>query len=76
MKKLGSIVIVAMFGAMALTSCKKDYTCTCTTTDSSGTFDPITSSIPINDAKKGDATDACDALESTVGTLTTSCNLD
>ena len=29
MKKLFPIAIIAMFGALTFSSCKKDYTCTC-----------------------------------------------
>jgi hypothetical protein len=32
MKKIVTIVAVALFGALVLPSCKKDYTCVCTTT--------------------------------------------
>jgi hypothetical protein len=51
MKKIfAAVAIVALFA-----SCKKDYTCDCTV----GT---VTTSTPINDAKKADAEEACDAL--------------
>lgn len=76
MKRLASITLVAIFATFALTSCKKDYTCTCTTTDSSGYFQPITSTVHINNAKKKDATSACNAGTVTVGTLSTSCTLN
>jgi hypothetical protein len=51
MKKIfAAVAIVALFA-----SCKKDYTCDCT-------VGAVTTSTPINDAKKADAEEACDAL--------------
>jgi hypothetical protein len=41
---------------LSMSSCKKDWTCTCTLLGA-------TSAIPINDATKSDAEDACSALE-------------
>lgn len=70
-KAFAILAVVALFGAT--TSCKKDYTCTCTITDSSGLIDPITSTTTIN-ASKSDAETACNS-ESTIGTLTTKCSL-
>jgi hypothetical protein len=51
MKKVMMIAIVG--GAFALTSCKKDYSCECT---SGG----MTYTLTIADAKKKDAESACD----------------
>jgi len=59
MKKLFLSAIV-VFVATAFTSCKKDYTCECKF--SQGTPDI---NIPIEDAKKADAQDACDQAETT-----------
>jgi len=50
-KVLVAVAVVAFFA-----SCKKDYTCDCT-------IGGTTTKTPINDAKKSDATDACDALD-------------
>jgi hypothetical protein len=52
MKKVYMMLAVC---AIALASCKKDYTCACTVSG-------VTTDNPINDAKKADAEDACDAL--------------
>ncbi len=55
------VLAVAAFAAFGLMSCKKDYTCECTTTSagvSSGT-----TSITINDTKKK-ATEACEGSSS------------
>ena len=69
MKKATIIAAAAIIG-LSFSSCKKDYTCTCTIPGS----DPEV--LEIKDAKKGDAKDACD----TFGLLYTfaggSCSLD
>ena len=52
MKKVYMMLAVC---AIALASCKKDYTCSCT-------VNGVTTDNPIKDAKKADAEDACDAL--------------
>ncbi len=73
MKKVFAICAVALF-AVSFSSCKKDYTCDCTTTESiTGTT--TTSSSTIN-ATKADAEEACDAMDLTFGTSTTECELD
>jgi hypothetical protein len=55
MKKL--LLLVAVVGAMSATSCKKDYTCTCTVSIGGYTS---SASTTIHDTKKK-ATDACTA---------------
>lgn len=67
MKGILAIAVVAM--TFGLTSCKKDWTCTCTSSGSS-------SSITIPDAKKGDAEDACEALEFSAFGTSQTCELD
>jgi hypothetical protein len=47
---------------LSFASCKKDYTCTCDYTIGGVRQTPA---FPINDAKRGDAHDACDAAEAT-----------
>ena len=65
MKKIfAAVAIVALFA-----SCKKDYTCDCTILGQ-------TTSTPINDAKKADAEDACDALGASAAILGGSCTLN
>ena len=72
MRKVFAILaVVALIGAT--TSCKKDYTCTCVTKATG--FDDITTVIPFNDQKKGDAEDACAALESNTAGIVTTCTL-
>ncbi len=59
MKKVLTLMFVASlaFGAV---SCKKDYTCECTVPGLPATATPIANS------SKGDATDACNALDAQV----------
>ena len=64
MKKIIAIAFVGMFGVMTLGSCKKDYTCECTTTISG--FDPIKTSSTVNASKK-DAKTACEKNNGTNG---------
>ncbi len=67
MKKL--VLAVAALGLISLTSCKKDYTCTC---KASGKTDVV---IPIAKAKKDDATKVCDAAKTTYSAAGYSCSL-
>lgn len=69
MKKVA--LFAAVVFAFGLTACKKDYTCECTVTDSSGTIATTTTSTTIN-ATKSDAESACDSSTS-LGTITTTC---
>ncbi len=56
------ILMCAVFATVAMfSSCKKDYTCTCTFADGLGGTQ--TSISELTDAKKSDAEDACSALE-------------
>ncbi len=71
-KMLPFIAAVAMLGAV---SCKKDYACDCTTTDSSIASFSVTTTYTINDTK-GNAEALCSADESSIGTLTTNCALN
>ena len=54
MKKAFTLIAGIAFVAVLFTSCKKDYTCTCTITGG------VSSSTTINASKK-DATTACEA---------------
>jgi len=58
MKKITLLTVV--LAAMSFASCKKDYTCECTTTAAGITS---TASVTINDTKKN-AKSACDAKAS------------
>jgi len=72
-------MIFGTFALLALASCKKDYTCTCTTTaESASGSATTTASTTINDTKKN-AEEACDEGDATssIGgyTSTTECTL-
>jgi hypothetical protein len=69
MKKIVTIVAVALFGALVLPSCKKDYTCTCTI---AGQTQPY----PYENTTKKDAKAACEALSSAAAVAGGSCSLD
>ena len=68
MKKFILLAVVATFG---LVSCKKDYTCSCTTT---GTGGSVTQDVIIN-GKKNDAKDACEAGNTSGGGYTKTCTI-
>lgn len=70
MKKTLAIAAVSL---LALASCKKDYTCECTTsaTDNGQTIS-TTSTFTINDTKKN-ATEACEANNVNTGITSVSC---
>lgn len=56
------LTLAAGVAMLSFASCKKDYTCTCQVTAGGVKTTPA---FPINDAKRGDAHDACDAAETT-----------
>ncbi len=58
MKKIIVFGAFAVLGVVALSSCKKDYTCTCTINGSSA-------STTYKDVKKKDAEASCESLETT-----------
>jgi len=60
MKKITMIAIA--FAAVSFASCKKDRTCTCTTSDSTGTY---TDATTYYDVKKADARRNCIGYQST-----------
>lgn len=71
-KFLGAFAIVA---SLAFTSCKKDYTCTCTT--SVGSISN-TKTYDLKNQNRVDANDACERYETDAnngGIGTTSCHL-
>lgn len=71
MKKL--TLIAGVFAMVAMTSCKKDYTCECTTPMADGT--ELTTEHELNDYKKGDAEDACDELDGAAAIANGNCQL-
>jgi hypothetical protein len=76
MKKI--FLFVAVASAFSLASCKKDRTCTCTTTgNSGGVAASFTTVSTLNKVKKGDAKKACisNTYVSSGETITTTCTL-
>jgi hypothetical protein len=69
------VMIFGTFALLALASCKKDYTCTCTTTAGGVS---ASESVTLN-ATKSDAEEACnegDATATVLGiTTTTECEI-
>lgn len=62
MKNLLKLTVVAAFGVIALTACKKDWTCDCT-------YNNVTyadSTMNITKASKDDAQSACNARASQI----------
>lgn len=71
MKKL--LILTAIIGAFTfLTSCEKDYTCECRTTN---TIVSVNKKYEIKDAKKKDAEAECNNYATTGTTLEFSCML-
>jgi hypothetical protein len=66
MKKL--VFAAAALGLFSMTSCKKDYTCKCTSSLANQDY-------PFNKAKKKDAKDACDVLNTQWSILSGKCEL-
>lgn len=64
-------IILGAFALIALASCKKDYTCKCTTTNGSST---ASASTTITDTKK-DAEAACNEGDATYGSASVDCEI-
>ena len=71
MKKVFAIVALATLG---LASCKKDYTCACTTKDGDG--DTISSSSETITDHRSDAKAQCEENEGSFAGYSVTCNLD
>jgi len=74
MKNILGFLTIALI-AITFVSCKKEYTCTCTITDSSGLIPATTVSETI-EGKKKDAEDKCAQGSTTLGTIETVCELE
>jgi hypothetical protein len=59
------IFAIAVLGVITLSSCKKDYTCACTATDSSDNI-----SIAYKGVKKKDAESTCDTYSTSYASVT------
>lgn len=74
MKKIG-LLGLSLVAALSFSSCKKDYTCTCTTTVGSVS---TTKTHDLSNQTIRDAEDACDRFEANAnngGIGTTNCHL-
>ena len=67
------IVLVAAVACLALSSCKKDYTCTCKDQDTPP-FDDVV--ITYTNVKKKDAQNACNAANTTYSAANYKCTLN
>ena len=72
MKKVTSTLAIALFLAFAMTSCKKDYTCVCTTTIGGNS---TSQEISLGKQKKKDAESACSARIVSTSTASMACKL-
>ncbi|MFM7473724.1 MAG: hypothetical protein ACKO00_07385 [Crocinitomicaceae bacterium] len=68
MKKL--MILCAVL--LALASCKKDWTCKCTSTTSQGTY---SNSTTLSDLTKSDAKTECNSGDISAGVVTVDCEL-
>lgn len=80
MKNLTLVAVLAIFGTLAFSSCKKDHTCTCKVTDNIGAGTDTTWTIEYKDTKKKDAKKQCDQIETTyqafgMGIVNADCSL-
>jgi hypothetical protein len=73
MKKIAAIAAVALIGVIVLPSCKKDYTCVCTTTIAGAPAQ--TSEFSLGKQSKKDAEAACSAKVTTGGVAVMECKL-
>ena len=76
MKKI--FLFAGVLFLFSATSCKKDYTCSCTgyeSTSGSLTITVSANDYPIENAKKKDAEDACAELHTTYSAFGASCSL-
>lgn len=71
MKKIAPIAAIALF-AIATTSCKKDYTCECTTTSGGQS---TTTTFELGKQSKSDAEAACSGKAVSAGGVTMTCDL-
>jgi hypothetical protein len=72
-RKYNSLLILVLCSFLCI-SCRKDYTCECTTIDSSGTFGTSVTSNVYN-GKKKDVKNACESRSFISGTFSTSCKI-
>lgn len=72
-RKKMMIIATALMLPISLISCKKDYTCTCTSTDALGS--ESTQVYELENQTLRDADDACENFEEDNAFVTRNCNL-
>ena len=75
MKRIFPLVFMSAFAIMLTTSCKKNYTCTCTYLDATGARQTTTGTI---NGTKSQATSACNGTASDLvkmGSSSVNCHL-
>jgi len=75
MKKITPFVIVALFGALTFTSCKKDYKCTCKIPSGSSTGTDTSYNFDLGKSKKSDAQSKCNTYNATAAIVGGSCSI-
>jgi hypothetical protein len=73
MKRFFALATVSV-ALISLSSCKKDYTCTCKFSGVGAGTPDVTAEF--KDSKKSDAKDGCDELTSSYSPIGGSCSLD
>lgn len=76
MKQLLILAFSLAILSILFTGCKKEYTCTCITTDTSGVFGPTKRSTTLAGDNKIDAEEICASSGTTFENLETVCSLD
>ncbi len=72
MKYSKIVLLFAVLGTLSFASCKKDYTCTCTTTVGSAS---TTKTYDLQNQSLRDADDACERYEGSTAISNTTCHL-
>ncbi len=74
MKRNGMMIAaLALLMPVLATSCKKDFTCTCQSTNALGVSS--TQTYPLDNQTRVDAVDACENFEADNAWVTRNCNL-
>ncbi len=73
MKRTGITSIIAMAAIAFFSSCERDYTCTCKSTDALGNTN--TQTYDLKDQTRADAVENCENYETDNAWVTRNCNL-
>ncbi len=68
------MILGVCIAALSFTSCKKDYTCTCTSYESG--VEIASASAVLENISKSDAVTACDVGDITYGTASVDCEIE